>query len=153
MRFRWSLRTQMIAVLFVGLLSLIWHRRNAWSYEYIEDPRTVAMRDRISPDRTRVLGYKYGWLSIFENPWTPDDPPLLSIQMEGGTYVTSCGFSDDHTIVVWVVNYDGEHTRVILKRRYPEGWVGYLFRPEVWLLPLWLGLIVWTIRKDRMVHA
>ncbi len=41
----------------------------------------------------------------------------------------------------------------VFRRRFPEWWWGHLYRPEVWLLPLWLGLIVWSIRKDRAVKS
>lgn len=82
--------------------------------------------------------------------WTPKGWGLASVY-----------FADDTTLVAYYLRHPVEpgpgdeypSLRITFSRRFPEWWWGHLYRPEVWLLPIWLSLIIWSIRKEYGLKA
>jgi len=151
---RWSLRTQVIVVLFAGYLLVLWEWREPWVYTgtVFDDELRFPVATNISPDKTRRLHQRNLSVVIFEES-SSDQLYEIHYQVRGGSKIA---FLHDDCLVarapriVRDVGLTPERFAVFT-RRFPEWWWGHFYRPEVWLLPLWLGLIVWTIRKDRAV--
>jgi len=157
--FRWSLRTQVIAALFAGFALLLWQRGNAWEYAGELRPEGYAelqSPDFSSPDGTRVVDSFGNAIVIFGASSATRASRATRVRLQTfadpDVRFLKAGFMNDDTILATVeVGSLGKKKYLLFKRRFPEWWWGHFYRPEVWLLPFWLGLIVWTIRKDRAV--
>jgi len=156
---RWSLRTQVVVVLFAGYLLVLWQWREPWQFHgSIKERQSFGL---ISPDGGRILLTGLGHLSVQVAElglFLEDDGAemtLAVLRLHGNSLLKPSFIDDDTIVAIAELNLPstGAPQYVIFKRRFPEWWWGHFYRPEVWLLPLCLGLIVWTIRKDRAVHA
>lgn len=152
----WSLRTQLLLMLFASYCSLIYAWSSPWVFEkFLSQNDTLhnTIGTRVTNDGTRrckeqPLNSEYREFSILD---ARTDKDLCSFKYRRSR---EGYFLDDNTFLVSFVAKDENGSGYIFKsaiftRRFPEWWWGHFYRPEVWLLPLWLGAIVWTIRKDR----
>jgi len=155
--FQWSLRTQVIAALFVGYLFLLWHWRSPWiladeskRQELIQKYSDTYSKS-VSPDGTRHVEVNAEDELCVSNR---DGTVLWSARFDTLISPPPKFFCNEAFSMKFLPKFsDGlyHHRIEVFWRRHPEGWLGHFYRPEVWLLPLWLGLIVWTIRKGRLL--
>lgn len=158
LQFRWSLRTQVLTVSLIGILPLVWLRWEPWVLEKDKTDFTPhnAVKDSFnSPDGTRRLVLDVSKLRIKDIRYPEAAGPILFELNIPGMRFGHAAFKDNNTIVADVHEYLGggmgsANIGVHYRRRFPEWWWGQLYRPEVWLFLLVLGLMLLPTRKDRI---